>query len=180
MNDKLALDGGAPAVAEHLVAHDWERLRKSTQEEIDAVVEVLRSGHLSIVMGKGMPNAEGLEREFADYVGAKYCLVVNTGTAALHCAVAGVGVEPGDEVIVPAYTFVASAMAVLHHNAIPVFADINPSTYLIDPQDIEKKITSRTKAIMPVHLYGLPCDMDEINQIAKKNNLKVIEDSAQG
>ena len=176
---KLALEQGEPSVPKELVAHDWERFRKATREEIDAVVAVLESGHLSIAQGSGMPNAEGLEKEFAEYVGAKYCLAVNTGTSALHCAVAGVGVEPGDEVIVPAYTFVATAMAVFHHNAIPIFADINPDTYLIDPQKIEEKITERTKAIMPVHIYGLPCDMDEINQIARKHNLKVIEDCAQ-
>ena len=176
---KLALEQGEPIVPEHLVAHDWERFRKSSQEEIDAVVAVLRSGHLSIAQGSGMPNAEGLEKEFGEYVGAEYCLAVNSGTAALHCAVAGVGIEPGDEVIMPAFTFVATAMAVLHHNAIPIFADIDPHTYLIDPQKIEEKITEKTKAIMPVHIYGLPCDMDEINQIAKKHNLKVIEDCAQ-
>lgn len=176
----LALDGAQAAVPAALVSHDWERFRKSTQEEIDAVVEVLKSGHLSIAMGKGMPNAEGLEREFAEYVGVRHCLAVNSGTAALHCAVAGAGVGPGDEVIVPAYTFIASAMAVLHQNAIPIFVDIDPETYLIDPLKIEAKITTRTRAIMPVHIYGLPCDMDEINRIARRHSLKVIEDSAQG
>jgi len=139
--EKLAIDGGAPAVPEHLAAHDWERLRKASLEEIEAVVEVLKSGHFSIVMGHGMPNAEGLEREFCAWTGAKYALAVNSGTAALHCAVAGVGVETGDEVIVPAFTFIASAMAVLHHNAIPVFVDVNPETYLMDPAAIEAKIT---------------------------------------
>ena len=177
--NKLALDNGQPCVPKQLVAHDWERFRKSTKEEIDAVVAVLESGHLSIAQGSGMPNAEGLEREFAEYVGVKYCLAVNSGTAALHCAVAGLGIEPGDQVIVPAYTFVASAMAVLHQNAIPIFVDINPDTYLMDPQEIEGKITANTRAIMPVHVYGLPCDMDEMNRIAAKHGLKVIEDSAQ-
>ena len=179
LNEKLAVDGGNPAVPKHLSDHDWERLRKAVPEEIDAVVEVLKSGHFSIVMGRGMPNSEGLEKEFAEWTGAKYALAVNSGTAALHCAVAGVGVETGDEVIVPAFTFIASAMAVLHHNAIPVFVDIDPKNYLIDPAAIEAKITPRTKAIMPVHIYGLPCDMDEINAIAKKHGLKVIEDAAQ-
>ena len=176
---RLALDGGPPSVPGHLGEHNWERFRKSTQEEIDAVVSVLKSGHLSIAQGFGMPQAEGLEREFAEWVGAKHCLAVNSGTAALHCAVAGVGVQPGDEVIVPAFTFIASAMVVLHQNAIPIFVDIDPRTYLIDPKRIEEKITERTKAILPVHIYGLPCDMQEINQIAKRHSLKVIEDSAQ-
>jgi dTDP-4-amino-4,6-dideoxygalactose transaminase len=176
--NKLALEQGQPCVPEHLV-HDWERIRKATQEEIDAVVEVLKSGHFSIVQGVGMPNSEGLEREFAEYVGTEYCLAVSTGTCAVHCAVAGVGIEAGDEVIIPAYTFIASAMAVLHHNAIPIFVDVDPDTYLIDPRKIEEKITRKTKAIMCVHLFGLPCDMQEINGIARKHGLKVIEDSAQ-
>ena len=179
MTEKLAIDGGKPAVPENLVAHNWERFRKSTPEEIAAVVEVLKSGHLSIAMGKGMPNAEALEKEFAEYIGTKYALAVNSGTASLHCAVAGVGIEPGDEVIVPAYTFIASAMAVLHQNAIPVFADVHPDTFVIDPTDVERKISSRTKGIMAVQMYGLPCDMDQIGAIAKKHNLKVVEDAAQ-
>ena len=179
MTQRLAIDGGKPAVPETLVAHDWERFRKSTPEEIAAVVEVLKSGHLSIAMGKGMPNAEGLEREFAEYAGTKYALAVSSGTASLHCAVAGVGIEPGDEVIVPAYTFIASAMAVLHQNAIPIFADVKCDTFVIDPTDVERKISSRTKGIMAVQMYGLPCDMDEIKTIAKKHNLKVVEDAAQ-
>ncbi len=176
--NKLALEQGQPCVPERLI-HDWERIRPATQEEIDAVVAVLKSGHLSIVQGVGMPNSEGLEREFAEYVGTEYCLAVSTGTSAVHCAVAAVGVEAGDEVILPAYTFIASAMGVLHHNAIPIFVDINPDTYLIDPRKIEEKITRKTKAIMCVHLFGLPCDMQEINEIARKHGLKVIEDSAQ-
>ena len=177
--EKLALEGGRPSVSKGLLSHDWERYRKATDEEVEAVTAVLRSGHLSIAMPKGMPQADALESEYAEWVGAGRCLVVNSGTAALHCAVAGVGVEAGDQVIVPAYTFVASAMAVLHHNAIPVFVDTDPITFLIDPARIEEKITSRTKAIMVVHVMGLPADMDEINQIARRHGLKVIEDSAQ-
>ena len=176
---KLALEGGRPSVPEHLVEHDWERFRKATQEEIDAVVSVLQSGHLSIAQGFGMPQAEALEKEFAEWVGADYCLVVNSGTAALHCAVAGAGIEPGDEVLVPAYTYIASVMVVLHQNAIPVFVDIDPETYLIDAKTIEEKITRRTKAIIPVHIFGLPADMQEINEIAKRYGLQVIEDCAQ-
>ena len=179
MSEKLALEGGRPSVPEQLVAHDWERFRKANQEEIDAVVAVLKSGHLSISGSLGMPQADAMEEEFAQWVGCKYCLVVNSGTAALHCSVAGLGVEAGDQVILPAETFVASAMAVLHQNAIPVFVDVDPKTHLIDPAKIEEKITERTKAIMAIHLYGMPADMDEINQIAKRHNIKVIEDSAQ-
>lgn len=180
MSGKLAILGGKPSVPNQLVEHDWERYRKSTQEEIDAVVDVLKSGHLSIAAGKGMPQAEALEREFAEWTGAKYCLAVSHGTAALHCAIAGAGVEAGDEVLVPAYTFIATAMAVLHQNAVPVFVDVDPETCLIDVRKIENHIGERTRAIMPVHIYGLPADMDPIHKIAQKRGLKVIEDSAQG
>ena len=179
MTEKLAIEGANPTVPKKLVEHNWERFRKSTPEEIDAVVKVLESGHLSIASGFGMPQADALEKEFAEWTGTKYCLAVNNATAALHCAVAGSGVKPGEEVIVPAHTFIASAMAVLHHNAIPVFVDIDTQTYLIDTAQIEKVITDKTKAIMAIHIYGLPCDMDVINSIAKKHNLKVIEDCAQ-
>jgi dTDP-4-amino-4,6-dideoxygalactose transaminase len=179
MTDGLALEGGSPSVPHELIAHDWERYRKAGDEEIDAVTAVLRSGHLSIAAGAGMPQADALEEEFARWVGTDHCLAVNTGTASLHCAVAGVGVEAGDQVIVPAYTFIASAMVVLQHNAVPVFVDTEPQTYLIDPDRIEEKITARTKAIMVVHLHGLPADMDRVNRIAKRHGLKVIEDSAQ-
>ena len=179
MTEKLALEGGRPSVPAQLVTHDWERYRKANDEDVEAVVSVLRSGHLSIALPVGMPQADALEEEFAEWVGADYCLVVNTGTAALHCAVAGVGVQAGDQVLVPADTFVASAMAVLHHNAIPVFVDTDPRTHLIDPAKIEEQINDKTKAIMAVHLFGMPADMDQINQIARRHGLKVIEDSAQ-
>lgn len=177
--EKLALDGGQPVVPEHLVAHDWERYRIATEEEIEAVVKVMRSGHLSIALPIGLPQSEALEKAFCEWTGAKYALAVCNGTASLHCAVAGVGVEAGDEVIVPAFSFIASALAVLHHNAIPVFVDIDPETYTIDPSKIEAKITDRTRAIMAVHVHGLPADMDPIKEIASRHGLRVIEDSAQ-
>ena len=179
MTEKLALEGGQPCVPPGLVAHDWERFRKANDEEVEAVVSVLRSGHLSIAMPVGMPQADALEEEFAGWVGSKHCLAVNSGTASLHCAVAGVGVEAGDHVLVPAITFIASAMAVMHHNAIPVFVDTEPGTDLIDADKIEEKITDRTKAIMAVHLYGMCAEMDRINDIAQRHGIKVIEDAAQ-
>ena len=179
MSEDLALNGGTPAVAETLLDWDWERYRPANDAEIEAVTAVLRSGHLSIALPIGMPQSDALGREFAEWVGTRHCLVVNSGTAALHCAVAGVGVQAGDEVILPADTFIASAMAVLHQNAIPVFADVNPETALIDPLHVEACVTSRTKAIMVVHLHGQPADMDAINAIASRHRLKVIEDSAQ-
>ncbi|KKL06385.1 hypothetical protein LCGC14_2596560, partial [marine sediment metagenome] len=119
-----------------------------------------------------------LEKEWAEYCGVKHCIVTNSGTSAMHACVAGVGVETGDEVIVPAFTFWATAQAVLCQNAIPVFVDIEPVGYNIDPAKIEEKITDRTKAIIVVHAHGLPCDMDEINAVAKKHGLKVLEDAA--
>ena len=179
MSEKLAIESGPVAVPERLLEHDWERYRPANPAEMEAVNEVLRKGHLSIAMPVGMPESDALGREFAEWVGTRHCLVVNSGTAALHCAVAGVGVQAGDEVIVPADTFIASAMAVLHHNAIPVFADVDPKTALILPEQIEACITPYTRAIMAVHLYGQPADMDAINGLAAKHDLKVIEDSAQ-
>jgi dTDP-4-amino-4,6-dideoxygalactose transaminase len=112
-------------------------------------------------------------------MGVKHCIPVNSGTAALHLCVAGLGIGHGDEVIVPAFTFWATAAAVLHHNAIPVFVDIDPRTYCIDPALIEAAITERTKAIMPVHIHGMPADMDPILVVARKHGLDVIEDVAQ-
>ena len=120
-----------------------------------------------------------LEKEWAKYVGSKYCLTTCSGTAALHMALAAVGVGPGDEVITSAFTFLASASCALHQNAIPVFVDIDPRTYCMDPAKLEAAITPRTKAIIPVHIQGCPADMDPILAIAKKHNLYVIEDACQ-
>lgn len=147
-----------------------------TDAERKAVLRVLDSGLLS---GSVNPEIRAFEKEFASYVGSEYCLSANSGTAALHMAVAAVGIEPGDEVITSSFTFLASALAVLHHNAIPVFADIDPVTFNISPAEIERRITPRTKAIIPVHIHGLPADMDEIMAIARRHNLMVIEDAAQ-
>jgi len=171
MGQELAIEGGPKTVPEGL-EQPWPII---TQDDIDAVVKVLKRG---ILWGPTAPEKEALEKEWAEYVGTKYCLVVNSGTAAIHACVAGVGVEAGDEVIVPAFTFWATAQAVLCQNAIPIFVDIDPETLNIDPARIEEKITEKTKAIIVVHIHGLPCDMDEINEIAKKHNLAVIEDAA--
>lgn len=120
-----------------------------------------------------------LEREFAKKFGVKFAIAVNSGNSALHCALAAVGVGPGDEVIVPPLTFASPALATLYLGAKPVFADINKETFNIDPLEIEKKITRRTKAIIAVSLYGLPPEMGAIMKIARKHNLKVIEDDAE-
>jgi len=172
MGEELAIKGGPKVVPDGL-EKPWPLI---TQEDIDAVVKVLRRG---ILWGPMEEEVTGLQREFAEYVGAKHALVVNSGTAALHACVCACGVEAGDEVITPAFSFWATAQAVLAHNGIPIFVDIDPETMNIDPDAIEPEITERTKAILPVHVHGLPADMDRINAIAKKYNLKVIEDAAQ-
>ena len=143
------------------------------KKEILAVNKVLKSGWLTTGLV-----THRFEKEFADYIGAKYALAVNSGTAALHLALDTIGVKQGDEVIVPTLTFTATAEVVIHLGAKPVFVDIDPLTFNIDPSKIEKKINSRTKAIIPVHIGGQPCDMDEIRKIARKYNLRIIEDAA--
>lgn len=122
---------------------------------------------------------QALEREFARKFGAKYAIAVNSGTSTLHAALEAAGVRPGDEVISPALTVIMNTTATIHANAVPVYADIDPRTFTIDPKDIAKKITARTKAIISVAIYGLPCDMDQIMKIARDNDLVVIEDNAQ-
>jgi len=139
-----------------------------------AVCEVLRSG--AYILG---PNAKALETELAEYIGTKYTVGLNSGTDALHLALRALDIGAGDEVITTAFTFVATAEAIGIVNAKPVFVDINPDTYNIDPAKIEAAITPKTKAIIPVHLYGQPCDMDAIMDIAKRYDLNVIEDCCQ-
>jgi dTDP-4-amino-4,6-dideoxygalactose transaminase len=122
---------------------------------------------------------EAFEKEFAEYCGTKYCIGVGNGLDALHLILRGYGIGEGDEVIVPANTYIATALAVSYAGATPVFVEPDERTYNINPNLIEQAITDNTKAIMGVHLYGQPCDMDPINEIGKKYNLKVIEDNAQ-
>lgn len=147
-----------------------------SSEEIEEVVKVLKSGQITQLSS---PEIREFEEAFASYLGVNYCIAVNSGTAALHIALAAAGIEPGDEVIVPPFTFVATATAVLHQNALPVFADIDPLSYCLDPKDVKRKITTQTKAIIAVDIFGHPANMDEIKRVAKKNNLIVIEDAAQ-
>lgn len=119
------------------------------------------------------------EREFSEFCNRKHGVAVSNGTAALHLALVALGIGPGDEVIVPDFTFAASANAVLHSGAKPVLVDVNLEYWTIDPSEVEKAITPRTKAIMPVHIYGQPCDMNAIMKIAKKHRLFVVEDCAE-
>ncbi len=141
-----------------------------------AVARVLDRGVLS---GAGAPEMRALEAEFATAVGARFCLATNSGTSALHIALAAARVGPGDGVIVPALSFIATAQSVLHQGAIPVFADIDPVTYNIDPTDAARRVTPLTRVIVPVHLHGLPADMDAIDALAQGAGLTVIEDAAQ-
>ncbi|MFH1006086.1 MAG: DegT/DnrJ/EryC1/StrS family aminotransferase [Candidatus Latescibacterota bacterium] len=172
MSDKLAIDGGSPVLSRS----DFKNWPVITGDDRRLINEVLDSG---IVAGGTAPQVKALEQEWAAYTGAKYCLTTCSGTAALHMALSAAGVRPGDEVITSAFTFLASASCALHQNAIPVFVDIDPRTYCMDPNKLEAAITERTKAIIPVHIQGLPADMDPILAIAKKHNLFVIEDACQ-
>jgi len=140
------------------------------------VEAVLRSGKVNYWTGKrGME----FERRFAEWQGSKYAVSVATGTAALHVSLAALGIGPGDEVIVPSYTFIATSFSVVQAGAIPRFADVNLDDHCISVDSAEKLITDRTKAIVPVHLYGNVCDMDEISALAKRHSLFVIEDNAE-
>ena len=144
------------------------------EEEIEEVLKVLKSG----MIAQG-PKVEEFEKEFAKWTGAKYAIATNSGTSALHVALLACGIGKGDEVITTPFTFIATGNSIVYTGAKPVFADIDPETYNIDPSSIEKHITNKTKAIMPVHLYGQPAKMDEIKEIAEKHDLLLIEDSAQ-
>ena len=172
MAEKLAIVGGERIVPEGFIK-PWPYLTEDDKEAVQAVLATEK------ITEQQRIQAEGLAQEWAKYMGVEYCIPVNSGTAALHMCVAGIGIEPGDEVIIPAFTFWATAAAVLHHNAIPVFVDIDPNTYCIDPNLIEAKITERTRAILPVHIHGMPAEMNLILEIAERHGLSVIEDVAQ-
>ena len=149
---------------------------KHIGNELKYVTDVLDSENRE---SRSNPYVGRLEDKFSKSIGAKYAIAHNSGTATLHTCLAAAGVGPGDEVISPAHTVIMCTFAILHQNATPVYADIEPDTFNIDPDDIERKITKRTKAIIAVHMHGLPCDMTRIMNIAKKHNIVVIEDSAQ-
>jgi len=148
------------------------------EEEIKAVVKVMKSGVLTHGLGAG-PTVTKFEKKFARFVKAKHAIAVNTGTSALHLTITGTGIKHGHEVILPSFTFVATAEVIAMAGAKPVFVDINPETYNISPEKIEEAITKKTKAIMTVDLYGLPADMQPIREIADKHALTIVEDSCQ-
>jgi perosamine synthetase len=142
--------------------------------EINAVLEVLRSGQLACG-----PKVREFEEKFAEWCHTKYAVSVTSGTTSLHTALLASGIEPGDEVITTPFSFIASANCILHAGARPVFADIEPDYYTIDPKEVEKRITGKTRAIIPVHLYGQMCEMEAINRIAQEHNLIIIQDACQ-
>lgn len=168
--EKLALHGGDKAHA-----GSWPAWPICGERDIERITQVARSGKWG-VGGELVPE---FEARFAEFVGVEHCTCVTSGTTALEVALLALGVGPGDEVIVPPYTFIATASSALYVGAVPVFADIDPDTFCIDPARIEEVSTEKTKAIIPVHIGGSPCDMDAINEIAQKHDLFVIEDCAQ-
>lgn len=178
---ELALNGGKKVRTELFPAY-----RVIGEEEEKAVSEVLRSGVLSKYLGcwaddfYGGPQVQEMEKEWAEFYGVKHAVSVNSATSALYCAMGAVGINPGDEVIVSPYTMCASATAPFIYQAVPVFADLEYDYYCLDPEDVERKITDKTKAIIVVDILGQPYDADRINEIAKKHGLSVIEDNAQG
>lgn len=169
--DLPAIEGGKP-VREHFK----EYFPRFSDYEKQLVLSVLESGRLASGVGTFVRN---FEKKFSEYIGVGYALAVSSGTAALHTAVASLGIGVGDEVVTTPFSFVATATAVLHNNAIPVFADIELDTLNIDPETIPDKITDRTKAILVVHLAGHPAEMDEIIKIARERGIAVVEDCAQ-
>jgi dTDP-4-amino-4,6-dideoxygalactose transaminase len=169
--EKLAIEGGPKAVRGKLPA--WPCL---SEEAIAAVAEVLRSGRINYWTGrKGME----FERRFAEWQGSRYAISVANGTAALHTAMSALGIGPGDEVIVPSYTFIATSFSVVQAGAVPRFADVNLEDHCLSVESASKLISERTKAIMPVHLYGNVADIDPILALAKQHGLYVIEDNAE-
>jgi dTDP-4-amino-4,6-dideoxygalactose transaminase len=154
---------------------DLQAQYRAIKAEVDAAVQrVLDTS--AFILGR---EVEAFERDFADYVGARECVGVSNGTAALHLALMACGVGAGQEVIVPANTFFATAEAVSAAGATPVFADCDPVTYNLDPAKLEAAVTERTRAVIPVHLYGQPADLDAVDEVAKRHDLIVIEDAAQ-
>jgi 8-amino-3,8-dideoxy-alpha-D-manno-octulosonate transaminase len=176
---KLAIDGGPSAIREPLPPMYPGGLRIGEEEE-KAVIDVIRSKRLFRYYGPsaGPSKVAELEQAFCAHTGSTYAAAVTSGTAALICGLAGLGIGPGDEVIVPAYTWIASASAVVAVGAVPVLAEVDESLTL-DPADAAQKITPYTRAILPVHMRGAPCRMDALTALAKKHGFKVLEDTAQ-
>ncbi|MFB5613318.1 MAG: DegT/DnrJ/EryC1/StrS family aminotransferase, partial [Nitrosarchaeum sp.] len=149
------------------------------KDEINAVTSILKNGTLTSAANLGGKHVQSFEKLVSLFIKSKYVVAVNSGTAALQAALYALDIKKGDEVLVPSFTFVATANSVVSTGAKPVFVDILKENYTMDPDDLQKKITKKTRAIMPVHLYGNVAFIDRISEIAKKHNLPIIEDSAQ-
>lgn len=169
--NQLAINGGPKTVTKELMG--WPRF---TDKAITDVQDVLRSGKVNYWTG---PKGMAFEKKYAEWQGSRFAISVSSGTAALHTALSALGIGPGDEVIVPSYTFIASSFSIVQAGAVPRFADVNREDHCISVESAEALLTKRTKAIMPVHLYGNVCGMDKINAFAQKNDLFVIEDNAE-
>jgi len=169
--EKLAIDGGLPAVRDKLPG--WPQF---SEKAIKSVEETLRSGKVNYWTG---PKGMEFEQKYAEWQGSKYAISVANGTAALHVALTALGIGPGDEVIVPSYTFIASSFSIVQAGAIPRFADVNLDDHCISVESAEKLMNDRTKAIMPVHLYGNVCEMDKVMDFAKRHEIYVVEDNAE-
>jgi perosamine synthetase len=170
--EKPALLGGTP-----VHTGGWAKWPQWREEWEPELLKVWRSGRW--YRGSDAGGLAGFESGYAQLLGAKRCLATASGTTALIVSLHVMDVDAGDEVIVSPYTFIASYNAILSHKALPVFADTDPATLTVDPRSIESRITERTRAIMPVHIFGMPCDMDPINAIARKHQLAVVEDACQ-
>jgi perosamine synthetase len=172
--EDLAIKGGKSV--RDTVLHFVPREADITDEEVNAVLEVYKSRKLSQLVSQ---KVNEFEEAFAKYYCVEHAVAVNSGTAALHVALAASGVGPANDVILPPYTFMATANAVLHQISVPNFADVNPKTYNLDPNDVERRITKKTKAVIPVHMLGQPADIDATMEVARRHNLVVVEDCAQ-
>ncbi|MEV4070019.1 DegT/DnrJ/EryC1/StrS family aminotransferase [Nonomuraea fuscirosea] len=173
----LAMFGGPRAVPAELASKEHVGWPVVTDAERAAVVDVLDSGRFTSNQQAG--EVQELEREWAEYVGAPHCAAVVNGTAAIELALAAAGVEAGAEVLMPALSFIAGAVAAVHRLAVPVFVDVDPVTFTMDPEATRAAVTPRTQAILAVHLHGLPCEMDALRALAAERGLVLIEDAAQ-
>jgi dTDP-4-amino-4,6-dideoxygalactose transaminase len=171
---KLAILGGDPVRK----ASMWPKWPYVDEKMVDAIVKTTRSGIWCRIQSE-TGTVPTFEKEYAQLMGTKYCVATGSGTQALNTCVEALGIGPGDEVITSPLTDPGTISSILSSRALPVFADLDPASFQIDPAEIEKKINENTKAIMPVLIGGQPCDMDRIMAIARKHNLKVIEDSEQ-
>lgn len=180
MNDKLALFGGNP-----IIKNNFKRFNTIDEREVEAVTKVLKSGVLSGFIGAageaflGGPEVQLFEKKAQEYFNVNHAISVNSWTSGLITAVGSIGIEPGDEIITSPWTMSATAISILHWNAIPIFADIDEKTYNINPKEVEKLITKKTKAILSVDIFGQSADTETLMKIAEEYDLKVISDTAQ-